>query len=155
MIFEYRSLSSCYHHSTMVDCFYFNIFLFMDMLDIDSLVDSLIHRLSDHILELSGATPICSTLNYWLFSPFQLQGQIGWHTFGPETDRSCVEAKQIFGFTLSRSSGLLCVDHIATFLCQQWQTSHKGQQSLTKLNAKQVAYKSGSFLSLKDKSTKL
>ena len=29
-----------------------------------------------------------------------------------------------------------------------WQTSHKGQQSLTKLNVKQAAYMSGSFLIL-------
>ena len=74
----------------MVDCFYFNIFLLMDMLDIDSLVDSLIHRLSGHILELFGATPTCSTLNYWLFSHCQLQGQIDWHAFGLKTNQSCV-----------------------------------------------------------------
>ena len=37
---------------------------FTDMLDIDYLVDSHINRLFGHILELSGATPTCSTLNY-------------------------------------------------------------------------------------------
>ena len=31
----------------------------------------------------------------------------------------CVEAKQISGLIPLRLSGLLCVDHIATFLCQQ------------------------------------
>ena len=35
-------------------------------------------------------------------------------------------------------------------ILRAWQTSHKGQQSLTKLNAKQVAYKSESFPSLND-----
>ena len=33
-------------------------------------------------------------------------------------------------------------------ILRAWQTSHKGQQSLTKLNAKQAAYMSGSFPSL-------
>jgi hypothetical protein len=33
-------------------------------------------------------------------------------------------------------------------ILRAWKTSHKGQQSLTKLNAKQVAYMSGSFPSL-------
>ena len=33
-------------------------------------------------------------------------------------------------------------------ILRAWQTSHKDQQSLTKLNTKQVAYKSGSFPSL-------
>ena len=33
-------------------------------------------------------------------------------------------------------------------ILKAWQTSHKGQQSLTKLNVKQAAYMSGSFASL-------
>ena len=33
-------------------------------------------------------------------------------------------------------------------ILRAWQTSHKGQQSLTKLNAKQATYMSESFLSL-------
>jgi hypothetical protein len=33
-------------------------------------------------------------------------------------------------------------------ILRAWQTSHKGQQSSTKLNAKQAAYMSGSFASL-------
>ena len=41
-------------------------------------------------LKLSGATPACSTLNYWLSSTCQLQGQIDWHAFGLEADWSCV-----------------------------------------------------------------
>ena len=77
------------------------------LLDVDSVVDDHINRLFGHILELSGTTLTCFTLNYRLFSHCQLHGQIDWHAFGPETDRSCVEAKQIFGFTPS------------TFLCNK------------------------------------
>jgi len=69
-------------------------------------------------LELSGATPTCSVLNYWLVVlSCQLQGQIDWHAFGLETDPSCVEAKL---------SGLLCVARIVTFLRQHkpWFSSY-------------------------------
>jgi hypothetical protein len=41
------------------------------------------------------------------------------------------------------------VDEVYMILIlRAWQTSHKGQQSLTKLNAKQAVYMSESFLSL-------
>ena len=46
------------------------------LLDVDSVVDGHINRLFGHIFELSGATPTYFTLNYLLFSPYQLQGQI-------------------------------------------------------------------------------
>ena len=82
MIYEYRSLSSCNHDSTMVDCFYFNILLFMDMLDIDSLVDSLIHRLLSHIF----GTVWCNTdmfhLKLLIILSLSIAGQIDWHAVG-------------------------------------------------------------------------
>jgi hypothetical protein len=44
-------------------------------------------------LELSGATPTCSTLNYWsIFSPCQLQGQINRHTSGHDHSVLCFQS---------------------------------------------------------------
>ena len=117
--FSYNpSFSACFSAGTVFRLV-FSAKRTVPLLDVDSVVDGHINRLFGHILELVGATPTCSTLSYWLFTPCQLQGQINCHVFGPETDHSCVEAKQIFGFSPSRSSSLLCVDHIAIFLCQQ------------------------------------
>ena len=40
-----------------------------------------------------------------------------------------------------RIQSLVTVNMYMILILRAWQTSHKGQQSLTKLNAKQVAYK--------------
>jgi len=48
----------------LVDNLQFSDPCFIDMLDIDYLVNSPLNRLSSHISELSGATPASSTLNY-------------------------------------------------------------------------------------------
>ena len=114
------SMNIGHYHSTMVDCFYFNIFLFMDMLDIDSLVDSLIHRLSSHIFRtiwcntdmfylklLIRFSLLINCKSNWLARHWVFR--IGWFY---------VEVQQISGLVLLRSSGLLCVYHIAIFLCQ-------------------------------------
>ena len=87
----------------------------MNTLDIDYLVDS---PIESAIWPYIG-TVWCNTDIFHLKLLIILSLSIaGWHAFDPETNHSCVEAKQVFGLTPSRLSGLLCVDHIATFLCQ-------------------------------------
>ena len=88
----------------------------MNMLDIDYLVDSPIESaIWPHI-----GTVWCNTDMFHLKLLIILSLSItGSNWLGLKPTDPMFEAKRIFGLTPSRLSGLLCVNHIATFLCQK------------------------------------
>ena len=112
---------------------YFSNPRFTDMLDIDYLVDSPSNRLFSYIFGTVWSNTDMFRLKLLIRHSLLVNCRSNWLAcrWIFKINWSCVEAKQISNLIPFRSSGLLCVDRITTFLRQHtfWHTWWDTQSS--------------------------